>query len=344
MHFPIHVMPMNESRQHPNTANAQLVNKPRTRQRAHKAPPALNVPDINDDATERKRVLNVLAQRRYREFSNGSHVPLCPVIKAKSPGEKKRQSRKAASRPAGKAADDTCPANNETLTCEEAAPADTPIETLGVLTRAAFSGFADSNNGLSWNMESLDMSTSPSIMGNSELAVEGSGLDEVSCSRELDDLSVASPPSIQSQSSIGPRAPFNTLSPSELSSDGIDLSFPDSYLLPVTEFALMRAFSRIAARLGCKSNIFDLHAASPFADPSNAVSHLPQTWQPTAAQILIPHHPILDFLPWPSVRERIIYTLTLPEEMVCPPPRVWYFRGSVQKSTVTDHRSNSVPL
>jgi len=31
--------------------------KPRTRQRVYKAPPALDVPDIEDDAAERKRVL-----------------------------------------------------------------------------------------------------------------------------------------------------------------------------------------------------------------------------------------------------------------------------------------------
>lgn len=41
--------------------------KPRTRQRVYKAPPPLEVPDIDQDAAERKRVLNVLAQRRYRE-------------------------------------------------------------------------------------------------------------------------------------------------------------------------------------------------------------------------------------------------------------------------------------
>lgn len=163
------------------------------------------------------------------------------------------------------------------------------------------------------------MSRPSSIMGTncSDLATEVSGLDVVQQSTGgLDGSSVESPLSLQSQGPIYPRTPFNTLSPSELSADGIDLSFPDSYLLPVSEFALMRAFFRIAARLGCKSNIFDLHSLSPFADPGNSVAHLPQTWQPTAAQILIPHHPILDFLPWPSVRERIIYTLTMPEEMV----------------------------
>ena len=44
---------------------ASTYTRPRTRQRVHRSPPALDVPDINDDAAERKRVLNVLAQRRY---------------------------------------------------------------------------------------------------------------------------------------------------------------------------------------------------------------------------------------------------------------------------------------
>jgi hypothetical protein len=47
---------------------AQDRGRPRTRQRVTKAPPPLEVPDIDQDAAERKRVLNVLAQRRYREF------------------------------------------------------------------------------------------------------------------------------------------------------------------------------------------------------------------------------------------------------------------------------------
>lgn len=50
---------------------------PRTRQRVHRTPPALAVPDINEDAAERKRVLNVLAQRRYSKPRSCSptHTP-----------------------------------------------------------------------------------------------------------------------------------------------------------------------------------------------------------------------------------------------------------------------------
>lgn len=54
---------------------------PRTRQRVHKTPPALAVPDINEDAVERKRVLNVLAQRRYSKHAPPpTHTVLLPAV------------------------------------------------------------------------------------------------------------------------------------------------------------------------------------------------------------------------------------------------------------------------
>jgi hypothetical protein len=40
-------------------------NRPKVRQRAYKAPAPLEVPHIEEDPAERKRMLNVLAQRRY---------------------------------------------------------------------------------------------------------------------------------------------------------------------------------------------------------------------------------------------------------------------------------------
>lgn len=53
-----------------SSQSSQPARAPRraARQRIRKDPPPLAVPDINDDAAERKRVLNVLAQRRYREL------------------------------------------------------------------------------------------------------------------------------------------------------------------------------------------------------------------------------------------------------------------------------------
>ena len=49
---------------------------PRTRQRVYKTPPPLAVPNISEDAAERKRVLNVLAQRRYSKRVPVLFLPL----------------------------------------------------------------------------------------------------------------------------------------------------------------------------------------------------------------------------------------------------------------------------
>jgi hypothetical protein len=48
-------------------SSAQTYSRPTTRQRVVKEAPQLEVPDINDNKDERKRVLNVLAQRRYSQ-------------------------------------------------------------------------------------------------------------------------------------------------------------------------------------------------------------------------------------------------------------------------------------
>jgi len=111
----------------------------------------------------------------------------------------------------------------------------------------------------------------------------------------------------------------STIDPSALSSSGAgDGSFADSYLLSVPELTLLRAFLRIATRLGMATTLFwDLAATSPFMDAaseaSTATHLLPAGWRPTAAQRLVAHHPLLDLLPWPTVRDRLIGIFDLPE-------------------------------
>jgi hypothetical protein len=99
------------------------------------------------------------------------------------------------------------------------------------------------------------------------------------------------------------------------SNSSSDVSFPDSYLLPVHELTLLRAMLRIADRLGCKGQLWSLDALSPFNQGIATPSHqLPLAWRPTASQVLIPHHPLFDFLPWPNVRDKIIGILSLPDD------------------------------
>lgn len=105
-----------------------------------------------------------------------------------------------------------------------------------------------------------------------------------------------------------------------------EFTFPDSYLLPMAELALFRAFTRIAKRLGCGGGaVWSLDARSPFVtsrspSPSSPLApgglasvNLPAHLRPTLAQSTVPHHPVLDFLPWPVVRDRLITVLSMPD-------------------------------
>jgi hypothetical protein len=94
-------------------------------------------------------------------------------------------------------------------------------------------------------------------------------------------------------------------------------TFPDSFLLPVPELKLLQAFMRLAKSLKCKSSLWDLTALSPFNDSSIPTDPrvLTSNFAPTTAQKTVPHHPIIDFLPWASVRDRLIGIFSLPDEL-----------------------------
>jgi hypothetical protein len=89
----------------------------------------------------------------------------------------------------------------------------------------------------------------------------------------------------------------------------------------MNELALARAVTRFANRFRI-SSLWELTSNSPFnlgtAPPSD---QLPPTWQPTVYQVLLPHHPIVDCLPWPSVRDRLISLMARPDDVRPPTAR-----------------------
>lgn len=94
-----------------------------------------------------------------------------------------------------------------------------------------------------------------------------------------------------------------------------EIGYADSILLPVHELTLFRAMARIAKRINCKE-AWKLDALSPFNHGlATPAEQLPPAWQPTSTQVIVPHHPMLDFLPWPGVRDRIIRILAMPDEV-----------------------------
>ncbi|KAI2635148.1 hypothetical protein GGS21DRAFT_490363 [Xylaria nigripes] len=97
-----------------------------------------------------------------------------------------------------------------------------------------------------------------------------------------------------------------------------DTSFPDSYYIPVNKLKLLRGLVRITMRLRCNfAIIWELTANSPFNDGTHSIQttqELPSVLRPTSGQTSIPHHPVIDLLPWPNVCGRIISLLSLPDE------------------------------
>jgi hypothetical protein len=92
-----------------------------------------------------------------------------------------------------------------------------------------------------------------------------------------------------------------------------NFTFEDSYNLRVLELDLLRGCLAIAKRLNISDAIWSLHETSPFSDPANAhltYDDLPLNLRPTLAQRTLPHHPVLDVLPWPTARNKLIHVFS----------------------------------
>jgi hypothetical protein len=51
------------------------------------------------------------------------------------------------------------------------------------------------------------------------------------------------------------------------------------------------------------------------SDCSNWILTLPENLMPTEAQLTVPHHPAIDVLPWPAVRNRLIKVYNMPPDL-----------------------------
>lgn len=168
-------------------------------------------------------------------------------------------------------------------------------------TTAAF----DMDASATWSTDLSDDSSISELLYGTDPSVFGQSLD---C-----EAMMATMPS--SPSTVDPASLMNY---SSLSSP----DFPDSYLLPMSDLKVLKALLRVATRLGSYSIMWDPAANSPFnLGAGTPAELLPESWRPTAAQVMLPHHPILDFLPWPGVRDRIINVFSLPDEARPPAAR-----------------------
>src|SRR5271170_2115347 len=102
-------------------------------------------------------------------------------------------------------------------------------------------------------------------------------------------------------------------------------SFNDEAYVTTPGLSVVRAHVTILQHMhrNCgKIDIWNPFTVSPFyqpdapsASPPPLAFVLPDNYHPTALQKAVKHHPVLDLLPWPSVRSKILHILTLPQEV-----------------------------
>ncbi|RHZ67358.1 uncharacterized protein CDV56_109304, partial [Aspergillus thermomutatus] len=310
------------------------------------------IPDITEDPAERKRVLGVLAQRRYRERKRQQWQALQARAESRSGSDDGQPQVEDASL-ASKAAGETRTMSSSTGVSVSHAVEDIPFNSEGpgafptqimpelidqsmdlipdALSPSQFLAFPQS--ALSPLISAQEMPTMPLS------AVE----NPFSCYSAPAFLSDLLPPFQSTQSTNSPEGDCS-LSDRLQTYQSSTFSFPDDHMLEIPSLTLLNAAMKVAQRLNIAGMLWDLAAMSPFyqgpesqtissppslssgsSSPSSTafsssggpddVIELPRHLQPTTSQRLIPHHPILDLLPWPSTRDKLIQVFHLPPEM-----------------------------
>ena len=240
------------------------------------------------DAAERKRVLNILAQRRYRTCS-----VLCPTSTLLICAGRRRRERQAAL---------------ENLVSRSVEPTVTSPQPPPLHPQSDGSPSSDSStsNIASSSDTSIVHNDFPWPSQKDPLWPPDPWNFSHDVSAFLADTSWTTPDEVTQLNEF-------------LQSDDVqNTQFADDFHIAVPELDLLRAAYVNAGRLQSSNLLFaGLTAKSIFqsADCSNWMFTLPENLQPTDTQLAIPHHPVIDVLPWPAVRTKLILMYNLPPEL-----------------------------
>ncbi|WEW57266.1 hypothetical protein PRK78_002731 [Emydomyces testavorans] len=304
---------------------------------------ALEVPGLSEDAAERKRVLNVLAQRRYRKRKREHLAAL------EKEAEEKKDSRNLPGQLDSERQAGDSPSSSPVDLSQLSIPCAIPDGYECILPPTSHGDGSQVQEPL---LDSLSNST-PSDPDTS-LFDQSNFLDLISDDALLG-LGLPATPSLDSlfdaqssanasaltwqflSNSANLREEQNSDLPSSLQSHQTStFTFPDDRIIDVPTLTLLKAVLTIATRLSVTEQLWDFSSVSPFftgpalsqsasASPSsgsNSPANLPATlaalpanFRPTPTQRLIPHHPLLDLLPWPKVRDKLIQVFSLPPHL-----------------------------
>ncbi|QSS66131.1 hypothetical protein I7I51_06984 [Histoplasma capsulatum] len=248
------------------------------RQRRKPSDPA--VPDISNDAAERKRVLNVLAQRRYRKRKREYLATLEAKLHENGQGR-----TPTAVDPLSTESTPENPSGYDILPLSEAMEANTtdePPASPGTIYRVqealldSLEAIDSSSSGSSFFEQSELPGFAPELMMNNSSPPSLSSSSSVvamashSCFETLLSLAPSSPEPeafpyqfLQNPFSIQDFAPSD-LSATLQSHQTTTFTFPDDHTIEIPTLSLLRGMLAIAERLRLKDVILEVDAVSPF--------------------------------------------------------------------------------
>ncbi|KIV80105.1 hypothetical protein PV11_07627 [Exophiala sideris] len=308
----------------------------------------LEVPPAGEDPAERKRALNVLAQRRYRQRQK-EHVKKLEAQVTHVEVDASEPQTVALSR---RDVQDATPTTGTSGPVPEVLPLESLFE-------------PDPHDGEPFvgnsHTSSAEYSSMPYQDTRVDIVQQGQHLFEDDPFAAFDETEIAPLsgvewdsdfflPSLDSTSTLvrsqSSQSGSSTLLPSPIWSGGSPVpnpaaghdksvshtsrrqqnagdgcSFADEALLDMPQLALLRGCMSIARRMNIEEIMWSLDSTSPFTGSGSPTqfTHLPTNLRPTVTQMTVPHHPAIDLLPWPSARDKMIMVLSQPPEIR--PPR-----------------------
>ncbi|KAL4913414.1 hypothetical protein BDW62DRAFT_164941 [Aspergillus aurantiobrunneus] len=292
----------------------------------------LTVPDITEDAAERKRVLNVLAQRRYRKRKKDRLQTLQSQVEKQGDKQGER-SAEVKQKSLADSVQPSLPDGMENMAFESLnlpEPLPDTIVCPGFLSLLSTPGPSQtSSRQISTNNDPFAYPSPPALP-----FLPGTG----PCEDQLFDLPTNDAYNLSDQLQISESSTF---------------TFPDDHTIEIPSLKLLNAAMKVALRLNVAHILWDISAVSPFytavvrdshssltggpsqpsltppssvsslpsqsqSPPSNPIpqdAKLPPHLRPTQTQLLFPHHPVFDILPWPSTRDKLIQIFNLPPSL-----------------------------
>lgn len=260
------------------------------------------IPAPGEDPTERKRLLNVLAQRRYRRRKKERLQRL----------EKQAQDSATSSQPQQASAD----LSQDFPAQDLAASPPNHIDPSALLPKPLPKSSSPNFDDISTDDQVFpDVNVGDHEAESSYFLLNPFDAWDASVMDSMQSLQDS--PSFNSSSSSSNSPDSLQCRPLNYSSSSSAISFPDEIHLPVPELGLLRGALAIAKRLNIESLIWSLDSTSPFSELQMIgadFKHLPLNLRPTSTQMTMQHHPVLDLMPWPSVRDKLILIFSQPAE------------------------------